>query len=191
VEERGPGYHAQPAHSVHTQTGAMPLLHCTRLLLKFASNRGQPVRTHSKNPMTSFNFQAVQTLAISEEDHPVIDVHNNMLVLTAKRGTERIMITAPLQSIVPITAVTKVKTASPSKASPLLGVSKSVGISNGMAKLNDEAVKSIWSFLDDPDFVATYKSVTAMYNDIAKAFKVSSWAIKNIHEGVSWKHIKK
>jgi len=191
VEERGPGYHAWPAHSVHTQTGAMPLLHCTRLLLKFASNRGKPVRTHSKNPMTSFNFQSVQTLAISEQDHPVIDVRDNQLVLTAQRGSERIMITAPLQSIVPAAVVTKVKTAKRPVVSPLLGVSKSVGTTNGMAKLNDEAVESIWSFLNDPDFVATYSSVTAMYKDIAKAFKVSSWAIKNIHTGLSWKHIKK
>jgi hypothetical protein len=141
--------------------------------------------------MTSFNFQSVQTLAISEQDHPVIDVRDNQLVLTAQRGAERIMITAPLQSIVPAAVVTKVKTAKRPSVSPLVDVPKNVGTANSMAKLNDEAVKSIWSFLNDPDFVATYSSVTAMYKDIAKAFNVSAWAIKNIHEGLSWKHIKK
>lgn len=141
--------------------------------------------------MTSFNFESIQTLAISEQDHPVIDVRDNQLVLTAQRGAERIMITAPLQSIVPAAVVTKVKTAKRLVVSPLVDVPKNVGTANSMAKLNDEAVESIWSFLNDPDFVATYSSVTAMYKDIAKAFKVSPWAIKNIHTGVSWKHIKK
>jgi hypothetical protein len=141
--------------------------------------------------MTSFNFHSVQTLAISENDHPVINVRDNQLILTAERGSERIMITAPLQSILPAAVVTKVKAAKRTKVHASTGVPKSVGTANAMAKLNDEPVKSIWSFLDDPDFVAGYTSVTAMYKDIAKAFKVSPWAIKNIHEGLSWKHVKK
>jgi hypothetical protein len=149
------------------------------------------MHTHEQNPVTSFNFQSVQTLAISEKDNPVIDVRDNHLVLTAERGAERIMITAPLQSIIPATVVTKVKTPRKNGPSPLLGQAMHQGATNGMAKLTDEAVLSIWSFLDDPDFVAGYKSTTAMYKDIAKAFKVSAWAIKNIHCGISWKHIKK
>ena len=182
----------RPAHTLctHTNRGDAPLA-LYPIAAKICKQSGA-TRTHTpQKPMTSFNFQAVQTLAISEEDHPVIDVHNNMLVLTAKRGSERIMITAPLHSIVPAAVVTKVKTAKRQTVSPLLGIPKSVGIANAMAKLNDDSVKAIWSFLDDPDFVATYKSVTAMYKDIAKAFNVSAWAIKNIHEGLSWKHIKK
>lgn len=174
----------------HTNRGDAPLA-LYPISAKICKQSGA-TRTHTpQKPMTSFNFQPVQTLAISEEDHPVIDVQNNMLVLTAKRGSERIMITAPIQSIVPVSVVTKVKAAKRTTVSPLLGIPKSVGIANGMAKLNDESVKAIWLFLDDPDFVATYKSVTAMYKDIAKAFNVSPWAIKNIHEGLSWKHIKK
>ena len=182
----------RPARTLctHTNWGHAPLA-LYPLAAKICKQPGE-TRTHTlKNPMTSFNFQSVQTLAISEQDHPVIDVRDNQLVLTAQRGSERIMITAPLQSIVPVAVVTKVKTAKRPLVSPLLGIPKSVGTANGMAKLNDEAVKSIWSFLDDPDFVATYGSVTAMYKDIAKAFNVSAWAIKNIHEGLSWKHIKK
>jgi len=182
----------RPARTLctHTNWGHAPLA-LYPLAAKICKQSGA-TRTHTlKNPMTSFNFQSVQTLTISEQDHPVIDVRDNHLVLTAQRGAERIMITAPLQSIVPAAVVTKVKTAKRTKVNPSLGVPKSVGTANAMAKLNDEAVKSIWSFLDDPDFVAGYKSVTSMYKDIAKAFNVSPWAIKNIHEGLSWKHIKK
>ena len=42
----------------------------------------------------------------------------------------------------------------------------------------------------DEDFKKEYKSLTAMYTEVGKIFNVSGWAIKNVVENVSWKHVK-
>lgn len=139
--------------------------------------------------MTSFNFQSIQSLEISAQDNPTIDVRDGRLVLTAERGQERIMITAPLQGILPKVAATTVKTAGRKKPSPLLGRSLHKGSDNGMAKLNDDAVREIRTLLADETFVKSYKNSTTMYAEIANSYKVSPWAIKNVAENLSWKHV--
>jgi hypothetical protein len=139
--------------------------------------------------MTSFSFQSIQSLEISAQDNPTIDVRDGRLVLTANRGQERIMITAPLQGILPKVSATTVKTANRKDPSPLLGRSLHKGIDNGMAKLNDDLVREIRTLLVDKDFVKSYKNVTKMYAEIAKSYNVSPWAIKNVAEGISWKHV--
>jgi hypothetical protein len=139
--------------------------------------------------MSPFNFQSIQSLELSSKDNPVIDVRNGHLVITAERGQERIMITTPLQGIVPKVSSTVVKTAGRKKPSPLLGRNLHQGSENGMAKLNDDSVREIRTLLKDKNFVKSYKSVTAMYAEIAQSYKVSPWAIKNVAEGASWKHV--
>jgi hypothetical protein len=139
--------------------------------------------------MSPFNFQSIQSLELSSKDNPVIDVRDGHLVITAERGQEKIMITTPLQGIVPKVSATTVKTPGRKKPSPLLGRNLHQGSENGMAKLNDDSVREIRTLLKDKDFVASYKNVTSMYTEIARSYKVSPWAIKNVAEGASWKHV--
>jgi hypothetical protein len=139
--------------------------------------------------MTSFNFQSIQSLEISAQDKPTIDVRDGHLVLTAERGEERIVITAPLQGIMPKVSATVVKKPNRKGPSPLLGRSLHKGGDNGMAKLNDDLVREIRTLLTDKSFVKSYKNVTAMYTDLSKSYNVSPWAIKNVAEGISWKHV--
>jgi hypothetical protein len=132
--------------------------------------------------MTSFNFQSIQSLEISAQDKPTIDVRDGHLVLTAERGQERIVITAPLQGIMPKVAATKIKT--PKRTSKYNGGSK-----NNNSKLNDETVRAIRLRINDSKFKATFKNTPAMYKELALTYKVSVWTIKNIAENISWKHV--
>jgi hypothetical protein len=139
--------------------------------------------------MASFNFQSIQSLEISAQDNPTIDVRDGRIFLTAERGQERIVISAPLQGIMPKVSATTVKTTGRKKPGPLLGRSLHKGEENGMAKLNDDKVRDIRTLLADKDFVKGYKNVSVMYTDIAKSYNVSLWTIKNVAENVSWKHV--
>lgn len=140
--------------------------------------------------MSPFNFQSIQSLEISAKDNPTIDVRDGHLILTAERGEERIMITAPLQGIMPKVAATTVKRPNRKKPGPLVGRNLHQGSENGMAKLNEESVAEIRALIEDKSFVKSYPSESAMYKEMAKSYNVSSWAIKNVAEGVSWKHVK-
>lgn len=139
--------------------------------------------------MTSFSFQSIQSLEISAQDNPTIDVRDGRIVLTAERGEERIVISAPLQGIMPKVAATTVKMTGRKKPGALLGRSLHKGEENGMAKLNDNTVREIRTMLADKNFVEGYRNATSMYAEIAKAYKVSPWAIKNVAENISWKHV--
>ena len=146
--------------------------------------------------MSIFSFQPVQTLKLSVEDNPNIEIKEDHLYLSAQRGGESILISVPAEAILPITSRiqhTRVKTPSRKavrQVGNVTGVHYSVGSDNKMAKLNEENVRDIRTLLQDKSFVSSYKNVTQMYKDIAKTYKVSPWAIKNIHENVSWKHVK-
>lgn len=139
--------------------------------------------------MTSFSFQSIQSLEISAQDNPTIDVRDGRIFLTAERDQERIVISAPLQGIMPKVSATMVKTPRRKKPGPLLGRSLHKGEENGMAKLNDDIVREIRTLVADKNFVKEYKNVTAMYAEIAESYKVSPWAIKNVAENISWKHV--
>jgi hypothetical protein len=139
--------------------------------------------------MTSFNFRSVQELEITANDNPQIDVQDGRLVLTAERNKEKIVITAPFHGVVPIAAATVVKAPKRGKGLPT-GINLHVGSDNGMAKLNEIAVKEIRMLVADEDFKKEYKSLTAMYAAVGEIFNVSGWAIKNVAENISWKHVK-
>jgi hypothetical protein len=139
--------------------------------------------------MTSFNFQSIQSLEISAQDKPTIDVRDGHLVLTAERGQERIVITAPFQNIMPKVSATTVKTLQVKKPSSLKGHTFNRGSQNPIAKLNENVVKEIRTLLADPGFVNSYNSSSALDMDLAKSYKVSAAAIYSIRKGNSWKHV--
>jgi hypothetical protein len=140
--------------------------------------------------MTLFNFRSIQELEITESDNPKIDVQDGRLVLTAERNKEKIVITAPFRGVVPNVAATVVKAPKRSSKGEPTGMNLHVGSENGMAKLNEIAVKEIRMLVADESFKKEYKSLTAMYAAVGEIFNVSGWAIKNVAENISWKHVK-
>lgn len=73
---------------------------------------------------------------------------------------------------------------------PVAGGDKRAGENNKMAKLTDAAVREIRMILADEGMIKKYPSKTALYQDIAKAYGVHMYTIKNVAENISWKHIK-
>ena len=147
--------------------------------------------THvTPHQMTSFNFRFVQELEICESDNPKIDVQDGRLILTAERNKEKIVISAPLCGVMTKIAATVVTVPKRNIKGLPTGINLHVGSDNGMAKLNEIAVKEIRMLVADEDFKKEYKSLTAMYAEVGKIFNVSGWAIKNVVENISWKHVK-
>lgn len=146
--------------------------------------------------MSIFSFQSVKTLKLSVEDNPHIEIKEDQLYLSAERGGESILISVPAEAMLPITSkIQKTKVKVPSKTiksrvENVTGLHYSVGSDNKMAKLTEENVRDIRTLLNDKDFVNSYRNVTQMYKDVAKSYKVSAWAIKNVAENISWKHVK-
>ena len=185
----GRGTTPSPRHFAHTEVNSQTSFSIYPVPAKIRKQSGT-CPTHTPiSTMTSFNFQSIQSLEISAQDNPTIDVRDGHLVLTAERGQERIMITAPLQGIMPKVSATVVKKPNSKGPSPLLGRRLHKGADNGMAKLNDDSVREIRTLLADKSFVKSYKSVTVMHKEIAKSYNVSPWAIKNVAENLSWKHV--
>lgn len=140
--------------------------------------------------MSPFNFQPVQLLELSDADAPSIDVQDGQIILTAQRGEEKIRITAPLRQVLPQVAATAVKMPSRLKGVQLPGGDKRVGEMNGMAKLNEQAVREIRLMISDPKFMKSFRSRQALYLEIAKAYNVHPGTVKNVIDNVSWKHVK-
>lgn len=130
-----------------------------------------------------FNFQAVQTLRITAEDSPSIDVKDGNLVLTAIRGEDQIMITAPINSVIPTVKATTVKTPR-----------NRIGRLNGrkarpLAKLNADLVREIRSKAADSSFLNQFNSINAAYVQLGKDYGVHLTTIYGIIHRHSWKNI--
>ena len=153
--------------------------------------RAKPKRTLPLVTMSSFNFHAIQTLEILPEDKPNIDVQNGRLVLTASRGDDQIMITAPLNSVVPVAAKTTVKTSRPARRQKTI-TSKSdlrVGENHKLAKLTEKDVRKIRQLTSNPEYMKQFTSIYAVSKEIAKGLNVHFTTVMKIIEGRSWKHV--
>jgi hypothetical protein len=143
--------------------------------------------------MSPFNFRSVQSLELSNDDNPMVTIKDNILVLTATRGTEQIQITTPIKfsTIIQNTVTVPVRRRdySSRKGVPIAGGDKRAGEKNKMAKLTDSAVREIRMILADEGMVKKYPNKSALYQDIAKAYGVHMYTIKNVATHVSWKHI--
>jgi hypothetical protein len=142
--------------------------------------------------MSPFNFQSIQSLEISKDDHPEIDVRDGRLVLTAQRGTVRIMITAPIAGMVPTVSKRAVKVAGNKtvvKTAKLLKTDRRVGENHALSKLTESDVREIKNMLNDQKLTKSFKNQTTLYQDLGKAYKVHFTTIANIAKGYSWKHV--
>ena len=145
--------------------------------------------------MAPFNFHSIQTLEISQADSPIIDFKDGRLVLTATRGDERIMITAPMVNNQPRLTTVTAKTVQPKTKrhkvhrQVLPANDKRVGAKNPLSKLNEEKVREILLLLSGKEMRRKYSSVAAFYTAIGKPYGVGHHTICNIDRGVSWKHV--
>ena len=152
-----------------------------------------PSRLHTFfSTMDPFDFKTVQHLDITTEDSPSMDVRDGQIVLTAKRGDASIVITAPLNGLVPQVAKTTVRNARRrrSVSHVIRGPRPTMqGSNNALSKLNEEQVLEIRSIANDASIQKEYKTKTGLYQAIASMYKVHPLTIKNIIDRVSWKHI--
>lgn len=142
--------------------------------------------------MSSFTFQAIQCLDLSSADMPCIDVKDGKLILTAERNQERIMITAPLNGIIPKVSQTTVRstrrTALLPKQRKNLSGAKPTRL-NGTQKLTEEKVKEIRALAEDKDLRAQHGSNLRLCKHLGKMYNVHYYTIKNVLDRVSWQHI--
>lgn len=137
-------------------------------------------QAHTRFLTMPFNFQAIQTLCITAEDRPHIDVKDGNLVLTAIRGEDQIMITAPINSVIPTAKAAAVKKPNSRmrdrKARPL-------------AKLTVDMVLEIRAKAADPSFLNKFNSINAAYTQLGKDYGVHLTTIYGIIRRHSWKNI--
>lgn len=140
--------------------------------------------------MSPFSFHAVQTLEIGPDDCPQIDVQNGRLVLTASRGSDQIMITAPINSVIQPTATTTVK--KPRRARRRINSNQNfrTGENHALAKLTEADVRKIRALAADPSYASQFTSLYTMSKEIAKGLNVHFTTVMKIIEGRSWRHVK-
>ena len=145
--------------------------------------------------MAPFNFHSIQTLEISQADSPIIDIKDGRLILTAIRGDERIMITAPMVHNQPrLTTVTAKPVQRKAKRQQfhrqvLPTTDKRVGATNHLSKLNEEKVREILMLLNDKEMKRKYQTIASFHAAIGKSYGVGQHTVNNIERGVSWKHV--
>jgi hypothetical protein len=141
--------------------------------------------------MSPFNFHAIQTLELNTSDNPNIDVQNGRLILTASRGEDQIMITAPLNSVVPTavqTTVKQPKSIRRRKASSF-NVNRPMGENHSLAKLTEVQVREMRALAADKSYMSSFATKYAAIKELADAFKVHFTTVAKILDGKSWKHI--
>jgi hypothetical protein len=141
--------------------------------------------------MSPFNFHAIQTLELDTSDNPNIDVQNGRLILTASRGEDQIMITAPLNSVVPVAVQTTVK--APRRAKKRNHArnhsNHPKGENHSLAKLTEASVREMRALAADESYMASFPSKYAAIKELADVFKVHFTTVSKILDGKTWKHI--
>lgn len=148
--------------------------------------------------MSPFVFRAIQHLNIEAADNPDIDVQDGRLILTATRGGDQIMITAPLNSVLPSAVATTVKGKPvqarrvPRHLAHRSALNKNVrrGESSPRSKLTEAQVREIKTLLADPNHCKSYDSTHAMLMEIGRAYSVHYTTIYHIMAGKTWNHVK-
>lgn len=141
--------------------------------------------------MSPFNFHAIQTLELDTSDNPNIDVQNGRLILTASRGEDQIMITAPLNSVVPVAVQATVKTPRRAKRRNHARNHSNhpKGENHSLAKLTEASVREMRALAADESYMASFPSKYAAIKELADVFKVHFTTVSKILDGKTWKHI--
>ena len=148
--------------------------------------------------MSPFTFHAIQSLDITEADSPNIDVQDDLLILTATRGVDRIRITATL-SIVVSPATTKSPAPAETPKAPIRRRTQYTsavrtywfkpGEKSPMAKLKEAEVREIKTLAADQSYINSFRSEHALMKDLAQAYKVHPTTVYQILRGTTWRHV--
>ena len=146
--------------------------------------------------MSSFNFKSIQSLEISSNDNPSIDVRDGRLIITAERDDECIVISAPLAGAIPKVTTTKVKVEGrpARKAHPLAGrrlpsSDLRTGETNPHAKLTEQQVLKMRELAEDETFRKDFPSQMQICVKLSKMFGIHHSTVNSILNRTSWKHI--
>jgi hypothetical protein len=150
--------------------------------------------------MNSFQFQAMQVLNLSAEDHPTCRIEGHQLTLTATRNGEQIIITAPITNSSEVMKLTQQQPAMkmPYPARPQLRKSTRRhtvtrdyprGEQHPKAKLTEQDIKDMREIFADPGYIKSFRSTYEAYIDLAKTYKIHYTTVYKIVNGQSWKHV--
>jgi hypothetical protein len=141
--------------------------------------------------MSPFNFHAIQTLELDTSDNPNIDVQNGRLILTASRGADQIMITAPLNSVVPAAVQTTVKMPRHARRRnhSRSHTNHIKGEDHSLAKLTETNVRKMRTLAADDSYMSSFPSKNAAIKELAAVFNVHTTTVSKILDGKTWKHI--
>lgn len=146
--------------------------------------------------MNSFNFEPVHVLNIKAEDNPKIDVQDGMIVISANRGNNRIVVSAPLQSVLPSASAVQIKVNGKAKRPPAIkpgtrlpATHGSVGERSPKAKLKETDVREIRALAKDPNYTSGFPNRQKMVEDLAKVYKIHWTTVYSIISKKSWKHV--
>lgn len=147
--------------------------------------------------MNSFQFQAVQVLNLTTEDHPLCKIEGRQLTITANRGADQIVINVALPHSSELLNLPQEKQATwiqsaqhqIAKSSHPAKRTYVRGEAHSKAKLTEQDVREMRELFNDKGYRSTFKSSYEMYLDLAKTYKVHYTTAYKIINGQSWKHV--
>lgn len=136
--------------------------------------------------MAPFIFESIKSLALSRDDNPAIDVRDHEIIITAERGGERIVITAPLPSSV----VSKTTVKSPRRHYARRNSNNAPkGEMHRKAKLTEQNVRDMRAMAADPSIMREYPNRHQFFCEIGKIYGVHFTTVSKIVNRRSWTHV--
>ena len=185
---------------MHPLVNWLDLLQSIQIQVSWSSI-GAPRYAHS-HPTTvnSFQFQAVQVLNLTAEDHPLCKIEGRQLTVTANRGVDQIVINIALphsSELLRLPQQTQpMQIQSPARprvhkrpARRAMNRTYSRGEDHCRAKLTEQDVREMRELFADQDYRGTFKSAYEVYLDLAKTYKIHYTTAYKIINGYSWKHV--
>jgi len=150
--------------------------------------------------VNSFQFQAVQVLNLTAEDHPLCKIEGRQLTITANRGVDQIVINVALPHSSELLSLPKqqqpVRMQAPErpkfqKAKPRRAMNRTYvrGEAHCRAKLTEQDVREMRELFADKDYRGTFNSSYEVYLDLAKTYKIHYTTAYKIINGQTWKHV--
>lgn len=150
--------------------------------------------------MNSFQFEAVQVLNLTTEDHPLCKIEGRQMTITATRGTDQIVINVALPSSSELLNLPQekqpVRIQAPlrpqlRKAKPRRAMNRTYvrGEAHCRAKLTEQDVREMRELFADKDYRSTFNSSYEVYLDLAKTYKIHYTTAYKIINGQTWKHV--
>lgn len=175
---------------MHPLVNWLDLLQSIQIHVSWSSTGA--LRYAHSHPATvnSFQFQAVQVLNLTAEDHPLCKIEGRQMTITATRNSDQIVITVPLPNSSELLSLPNETRAVPQKKLHRPANRTYVrGEAHCRAKLTEQDVREMRELFNDKDYRRTFRSTYEMYLDLAKTYKIHYTTAYKIITGQSWKHV--